>query len=1207
MSGPYPRERRPDASAPVKFGAWPPTTEDSSGGARSSRPWTPRSSSSSRRRGAVLAFSGEGGIGKTRLLDELGGAPAPRGHLVLTGRASELERELPFGVWEDALAEHAEFLGVDRLERLVGDQLPELAAVLPTVGRVPAGLQDERYRTHRAVRALLEALAQRQPLVLALDDLHWADDSSLELVAHLLRRPPRGRVALALAFRPAPIRPLLATALATAERDGSVIEHTLGALSFADAEALLGTASPAPVRGEIYEAGGGNPFFLQQLARQHAAGRSVAAEPAGAGVPRAVARALEQEIAALSEDGPAARPGRRGGGRPGRPRPRDRRRRRSDEAEALDALDELLAGALLAGTDVPRRYRFRHPLVRLRDLRLRRRGLADRRAQPRRGGAGRARRLAGGARPSPRALRAARRRRGARGAGRGRPPRGGARAGDRRRPLRRRTPAAARDARDVPRRLELLVGLAQALAATGRLEQALAALGDGLALVGPELAPVRARLVAGCAMCENLLGRHAAAHARLLGRAGRARRRRLVRGRRPRGRARRRRALRHRLRRRASNGRSGRGRRPGDRHAGPSPRSRSRSSASARSGRAQIADAQALREDAAARLDALDDGALAGRLDTAYYLGFAEFFCEHYDDAIRHFRRGIAVSRASGQGQFVIPMTIGLAHALEVRGRLAEAAEHADAAVEGARLWGNDQMLCFALTADAWVSALRGELSRARAPAPRRWRCSTGLDESVLSRATRVHVAAAQLEAGEPEGCLAAMSAGGAPEFPGVEPGRRAWLYAILARAELALGRPAAAREWVERGEAGAAGLGLPYAEAAVLCARAQLDSYGGTGAAGGRARRLGRRRDPGRRARDARGQRRRRRRSRSRCSSAPSPSSAASAPCACATRPRASCGAAASRRARGAGARPAATGSRAQRPRARGRRPGRARPHQQADRGRALPVREDDREPHEPALRQARRPPARGGRRGRRARARRVKSAPAMRTPAYRGRRRARARPPVARRSSRPPFRGQAIVPTGTTFKETTVGGLSSITYDAKRGRYYAISDDQGQFQPTRFYTLGLDVRDGRLADGDVRFTDVTTLLAPNGLPYPALSLDPEGLVLTKDRKLIYTSEGIPATGIDPFVRRSALDGSFRGAFEVPDAFLVANTPLSGVRPNLGFESAGVTPDGRSLFTANEGALYQDGPPATPTAGSPVRILRYSLPSGWSTGSGAT
>ena len=158
----------------------------------------------------------------------------------------------------------------------MGDQLPELAAVLPAVGRVPAGLQDERYRTHRAVRALLEALAQRQPVVLVLDDLHWADDASLELVAHLLRRRPRGRVALALAFRPAPVRPLLATALATAERDGPVIEHALGALSFADAEALLGADVPGSVRGEIYEAGGGT---RSSCSSSRASTRPAAASP----------------------------------------------------------------------------------------------------------------------------------------------------------------------------------------------------------------------------------------------------------------------------------------------------------------------------------------------------------------------------------------------------------------------------------------------------------------------------------------------------------------------------------------------------------------------------------------------------------------------------------------------------------------------------------------------------------------------------------------------------------------------------------------------------------------------------------------------------------------------------------------------------------------------------------------------------------------
>ena len=195
--------------------------------------------------------------------------------------------------------------------------------------------------------------------------------------------------------------------------------------------------------------------------------------------------------------------------------------------------------------------------------------------------------------------------------------------------------------------------------------------------------------------------------------------------------------------------------------------------------------------------------------------------------------------------------------------------------------------------------------------------------------------------------------------------------------------------------------------------------------------------------------------------------------------------------------------------------------------------------------------------------------------------------------------FRGQAIVPTGTTFEGTTVGGLSSITYDAKRGVFYAISDDASSTpsQPVRYYTVALDVRDGRLSDGDVRFKDVTTLLAPDGLPYAPFSLDPEGLALTKDRELIFTSEGIANSLIDPFVRRYSLSGTFLGELPVPQAFRVTADQSSGVRQNLGFESAGTS--GRDLFVATENALFQDGPPATVSGGSPARILRYDLRSG--------
>ena len=190
--------------------------------------------------------------------------------------------------------------------------------------------------------------------------------------------------------------------------------------------------------------------------------------------------------------------------------------------------------------------------------------------------------------------------------------------------------------------------------------------------------------------------------------------------------------------------------------------------------------------------------------------------------------------------------------------------------------------------------------------------------------------------------------------------------------------------------------------------------------------------------------------------------------------------------------------------------------------------------------------------------------------------------------------FRGQAIVPSGTTFANTIVGGLSSITYDEKRGVYYTVADDPAS---VRYYTVALDIRDGRLTNGDVRFEKVTTLLAPGGQPYAPTSIDPEGLALTKDRRLIFTSEGIANTGVAPFVRRYGLDGRFEADFPVPPEFLP--TATQGVRQNLGFESAGVTPNGRHLFTATENALVQDGPAATVATGSPARILRYDLPSG--------
>lgn len=191
----------------------------------------------------------------------------------------------------------------------------------------------------------------------------------------------------------------------------------------------------------------------------------------------------------------------------------------------------------------------------------------------------------------------------------------------------------------------------------------------------------------------------------------------------------------------------------------------------------------------------------------------------------------------------------------------------------------------------------------------------------------------------------------------------------------------------------------------------------------------------------------------------------------------------------------------------------------------------------------------------------------------------------------------GTVNFPTGYMFAGTQMGGLSSITYDESRGVFYALSDDQSVINPARYYTLSIDLADGRLDPGDITFLNVTTLLDESGLPYAPASFDPEGLVLARPGFLFLSSEGIASRGINPFVKRYSLDGEFTKAAPVPTKFL----PLSanqGVRQNLAFESLNVTPDRRFLYTATEGAMVQDGPAANIGVSSNSRILQYDLSS---------
>lgn len=192
--------------------------------------------------------------------------------------------------------------------------------------------------------------------------------------------------------------------------------------------------------------------------------------------------------------------------------------------------------------------------------------------------------------------------------------------------------------------------------------------------------------------------------------------------------------------------------------------------------------------------------------------------------------------------------------------------------------------------------------------------------------------------------------------------------------------------------------------------------------------------------------------------------------------------------------------------------------------------------------------------------------------------------------------FLGEATFSTDTQVQETILGGLSGITYDPSKNVYYSISDDRSQNNPARFYTLTIDIKNNSL--GAVKFTDVTFLKNQDGQNFPASSLDPEGIALTKNRTLFISSEGdaTPANLTNPFVNEFSLPGKQLQALPVSQKYLPTATQTSGIRNNLAFETLTITPSQKYLFTATENALIQDGDVATVTNGSPSRILSYNL-----------
>ncbi|WP_405723242.1 esterase-like activity of phytase family protein [Streptomyces sp. NBC_01537] len=207
--------------------------------------------------------------------------------------------------------------------------------------------------------------------------------------------------------------------------------------------------------------------------------------------------------------------------------------------------------------------------------------------------------------------------------------------------------------------------------------------------------------------------------------------------------------------------------------------------------------------------------------------------------------------------------------------------------------------------------------------------------------------------------------------------------------------------------------------------------------------------------------------------------------------------------------------------------------------------------------------------------------------------------------------FIGEQELPNAMAFQGTTVGGLSAISYDARTGSYYVISDDRSQTGPARFYTVRLDFADSRLSG--VELTGTQPLLRPDGTTYPptstatgAVAPDPEGIAVDpRDGSLAWTSEGeriVPADGPavlgDPWIRRATTTGEYTGQLPLPPQ-LHMNSQSTGPRRNQTLEGVTFTPDGRQIVTAMEDPLYQDGDDPTPAHGALTRLTVHDARTG--------
>jgi tetratricopeptide (TPR) repeat protein len=232
-------------------------------------------------RGAVVLVAGEPGIGKSELADRLATEAAARGAQVLWGRSWEGEGAPPYWAWAQIIRAVAEDRDHSELQSLFGAATPYVAQMVPDLGErlgdlpAPSAVDSEqaRFRLFDSITTFLRSMSEARPLVLVLDDLHWADKSSLLLLRFVARELAYSRIFIIGTYRDVEVSPghPLSEVLPSLRQERTVERLLLRGLPEEDVREMLdglrGGDVPDPLARAISRETEGNPFFVQEIFR----------------------------------------------------------------------------------------------------------------------------------------------------------------------------------------------------------------------------------------------------------------------------------------------------------------------------------------------------------------------------------------------------------------------------------------------------------------------------------------------------------------------------------------------------------------------------------------------------------------------------------------------------------------------------------------------------------------------------------------------------------------------------------------------------------------------------------------------------------------------------------------------------------------------------------------------------------------------------